>query len=196
MKWHDIRVWKWSCIVLVAGLVALSFFGCGTSKTITKQTYLVDMQSEKKFDSLFNTRLSYAFEQWQHSQKQESDKATNDSSYVKDSTATRFDANGNKIGEDRFHYESHYRSEKDYQRLLDSIKVLSSFKDSTSYYRSLCDSLSKVEIPPSLLKTITKDKSLSWLQEVFIVTGQIFWLITVLILIYFIIKLRLGRKGS
>ena len=196
MKWYNIVFWKWTCILFVAGLIALSFFGCGTPKAVTQQTYITDKQSEKKFDSLFSTCLSYAFEQWQHFQKQESDKAIKDSCYVKDSTATRFDANGNKIGEDRFHYESHNRTEKDYQRLLDSIRHYQSFRDSTSYYRSLCDSLLKVEVPPSLLKTITNEKSLSWLQKVFLVTGQIFWLITIFILIYLIIKLRLKRKDS
>lgn len=108
MKWYDIRFWKWATTTLVVGLALVSVLGCSTPRAVTTQTFITDKQSEKKFDSLFTTRLSYAFEQWQHIQKRETEKATKDSSYVKDSTATRYDAQGNKIGEDRFHYESHY----------------------------------------------------------------------------------------
>lgn len=195
MKWYNIDFWKAVVSTTILIFCAYLLVGCKTPK-YASTTFITDKQNEKKFDSLFSTRLSYAFEQWQHSQKSESAKATRDSSYVKDSTATRFDANGNKIGEDRFHYESHNRSEKDYQRLLDSIRYYQTFKDSASYYRNLCDSLSKIEVPPSLLKTITQEKSLSWFQKMFLVTGQIFWLIVVLILIYLLIKLKLRRKGS
>lgn len=195
MKWYNIDFWKAVVSTMILIFCDYLLIGCKTPKYVST-TFITDKQNEKKFDSLFNTRLSYAFEQWQHSQKSESAKASKDSSYVKDSTATRYDANGNKIGEDRFHYESHSRSEKDYQRLLDSIRHYKALEDSTSYYRSLCDSLSKIEVPPSLLKTNIKEQSLSWLQKVFLVTGQIFWLITVLIILYLIIKLRLRRKGS
>ena len=89
MKWYDIRIWKWATITLVVGLALVSVLGCSTPRAVTTQTFITDKQSEKKFDSLFTTRLSYAFEQWQHIQKRETEKATKDSSYVKDSTATR-----------------------------------------------------------------------------------------------------------
>lgn len=92
MKWYDIRFWKWATITLVVGLALVSVLGCSTPRAVTAQTFITDKQSEKKFDSLFTTRLSYAFEQWQHIQKRETEKATKDSSYVKDSTATRYDA--------------------------------------------------------------------------------------------------------
>ena len=186
MKWYDIRFWKWATITLVVGLALVSVLGCSTPRAVTTQTFITDKQSEKKFDSLFTTRLSYAFEQWQHIQKRETEKATKDSSYVKDSTATRYDAQGNKIGEDRFHYESHYLFEKERRMLLDTISTYKAYKDSFIYYRGRCDSLSKIGTSqfykidaPSI-----KEKSLSSMQKIFLKTGQMFWFCFILIVMY------------
>lgn len=145
MKWYDYNFWKAVVSITLAMYVSLLIIGCGTPKTVTKQTYLKDELNERKFDSLFTTRMSHTFEQWLHFQKREIEKSTKDSSYVKDSTATRFDSQGKKIGEDRLHYEYHSRSEKDTQRLLDSIRLYKAYKDSLSIYRSKCDSLMKVK---------------------------------------------------
>lgn len=145
MKWYDYNFWKAVVSITLAMYVSLLIIGCGTPKTVTKQTYLKDKLNERKFDSLFTARMSHTFEQWLHYQKREIEKNTKDSSYVKDSTATRFDAQGKKIGEDRLHYEYHSRSEKDTQRLLDSIRQYKAYKDSISIYKYKCDSLMKVK---------------------------------------------------
>lgn len=145
MKWYDYNFWKAVVSITLAMYVSLLIIGCGTPKTVTKQTYLKDELNERKFDSLFTARMSYSFEQWLHYQKREIEKSTKDSSYVKDSTATRFDAQGKKIGEDRLHFEYHSRSEKDTQRLLDSIRQYKAYKDSISIYKSKCDSLMKTK---------------------------------------------------
>ena len=145
MKWYDYNLWKAVVGITLAMYVSLLIIGCGTPKTVTKQTYLKDELNERKFDSLFTTRMSHTFEQWLHYQKREIEISTKDSSYVKDSTATRFDAQGKKIGEDRLHFEYHSRSEKDTQRLLDSIRQYKAYKDSISIYKYKCDSLMKVK---------------------------------------------------
>ena len=145
MKWYDYNLWKAVVGITLAMYVSLLIIGCGTPKTVTKQTYLKDELNERKFDSLFTARMSYSFEQWLHYQKREIEKSTKDSSYVKDSTATRFDAQGKKIGEDRLHFEYHSRTEKDTQRLLDSIRQYKAYKDSISIYKYKCDSLMKVK---------------------------------------------------
>lgn len=145
MKWYDYNFWKTIVSITIAIYISMLIIGCGTPKTVTKQTYLKDELNERNFDSLFTTRMSYSFEQWLHFQKREIEKNTKDSSYVKDSTATRFDAQGKKIGEDRLHYEYHSRSEKDTQRLLDSIRQYKAYKDSISIYKYKCDSLMKVK---------------------------------------------------
>ena len=194
MKWYDIRFWKWATITLVIGLMLVSVLGCSTPRAVTSQTVITDKQSEKKFDSLFTTRLSYAFEQWQHVQKRETEKATKDSSYVKDSTATRFDAQGNKVGEDRFHYESHIRTEKDIQKLLDSISHYRLLKDSIAIYRHRLDSLSNIKSSSgNTVKTV--EKQLTMAQKIYIQIGQLFCFCLVIIALYLLYTIK-KRKYS
>ena len=145
MKWYDYNFWKTIVSITIAIYISMLIIGCGTPKTVTKQTYLKDELNERNFDSLFTARMSHTFEQWLHYQKREIEKNTKDSSYVKDSTAIRFDAQGKKIGEDRLHFEYHSRTEKDTQRLLDSIRQYKAYKDSISIYKYKCDSLMKVK---------------------------------------------------
>lgn len=185
MKWHDYNFWKAIVSITLAMYVSLLIIGCGTPKTVTKQTYLKDKLNERKFDSLFTTRMSYSFEQWLHFQKREIEKNTKDSSYVKDSTATRFDAQGKKIGEDRLHYEYHSRSEKDTQRLLDSIRQYKAYKDSLSIYRSKCDSLTKTK-EESDTKVIKEP--VSKMQNIFshivVFSFLLIWVIVIYIFLY------------
>ena len=181
MKWHDYNFWKAIVSITIAIYISLLIIGCGTPKAVTKQTYLKDELNERKFDSLFTTRMSYSFEQWLHFQKREIEKNTKDSSYVKDSTATRFDAQGKKIGEDRLHYEYHSRSEKDTQRLLDSIRQYKAYKDSLSIYRSKCDSLTKTK-EESDTKVIKEP--VSKMQNIFSHIGVFSFLLIWVIVIY------------
>lgn len=192
MKWYDVRLWKWAIICLFVGLMLTSFLSCGTQKAVTKQTYLKDELNEKKFDSLFIARMAYSFEQWLHYQKQENDKSVKDSSYVKDSTATRFDAQGNKVGEDRFHYESHIRTEKDIQKLLDSISHYRLLKDSVAIYRHRLDSLSNIkDSSGNTVKTV--EKQLTTAQKIYIQIGQLFCFCLVIIALYLLYTIKKGN---
>lgn len=181
MKWNDYNFWKAIVSITIAIYISLLIIGCGTPKAVTKQTYLKDELNERNFDSLFTTRMSYSFEQWLHFQKREIEKNTKDSSYVKDSTATRFDAQGKKIGEDRLHYEYHSRSEKDTQRLLDSIRQYKAYKDSLSIYKSKCDSLTetKEESDTKVIK-----EPVSKMQNIFSHIGVFSFLLIWVIVIY------------
>lgn len=193
MKWYDVIFWKWASYVSAIGIVLLLLYGCRTPRTITKQTYIKDCSSDKRFDSLFTARMAYSFEQWLHYQKRESERSTKDSSYIKDSTATRLDAQGNKIGEDRFHYESHVRTEKEVQKLLDSISHYRSLKDSVAIYRHRLDSLSNIKISSdSATKVI--EKPLTAAQKIYIQIGQAFCFCLVIIVIYLLYCIK--RKGS
>nr|DAL56124.1 MAG TPA_asm: holin [Caudoviricetes sp.] len=193
MKWYDVRFWKWVSYISAIGIVLLLLYGCRTPRTITKQTYIKDCSSDKRFDSLFTARMAYTFEQWLHYQKRESERSTKDSSYIKDSTATRLDAQGNKIGEDRFHYESHVRTEKEVQKLLDSISHYRSLKDSVAIYRHKLDSLSNIKISSdSATKVI--EKPLTAAQKIYIQIGQAFCFCLVIIVIYLLYCMK--RKGS
>nr|DAL62695.1 MAG TPA_asm: holin [Caudoviricetes sp.] len=193
MKWYDVRFWKWVSYISAIGIVLLLLYGCRTPRTITKQTYIKDCSSDKRFDSLFTARMAYSFDQWLHYQKRESERSTKDSSYIKDSTATRLDAQGNKIGEDRFHYESHVRTEKEVQKLLDSISHYRSLKDSVAIYRHRLDSLSNIKISSdSATKVI--EKPLTAAQKIYIQIGQAFCFCLVIIVIYLLYSIK--RKGS
>lgn len=192
MKWYDVRFWKWVSYISAIGIVLLLLYGCRTPRTITKQTYIKDCSSDKRFDSLFTARMAYTFDQWLHYQKRESERSTKDSSYIKDSTATRLDAQGNKIGEDRFHYESHVRTEKEVQKLLDSISHYRSLKDSVAIYRHRLDSLSNIKISSdSATKVI--EKPLTAAQKIYIQIGQAFCFCLVIIVIYLLYCVK--RKG-
>lgn len=193
MKWYDVRFWKWVSYISAIGIVLLLLYGCRTPRTITKQTYIKDCSSDKRFDSLFTARMAYTFDLWLHYQKRESERSTKDSSYIKDSTATRLDAQGNKIGEDRFHYESHVRTEKDVQKLLDSISHYMSLKDSFAIYRHRLDSLSNIKIS-SDSSTNVIEKPLTAAQKIYIQIGQAFCFCLVIIVIYLLYCLK--RKGS
>lgn len=192
MKWHDYNFWKAIVSITIAIYISLLIIGCGTPKAVTKQTYLKDELNERNFDSLFTTRMSYSFEQWLHFQKREIEKNTKDSSYVKDSTATRFDAQGKKIGEDRLHYEYHSRSEKDNQRLLDSIRQYKAYKDSLSIYKSKYDSLTetKEESDTKVIK-----EPVSKMQNIFTHIGVLSCL-TILVIVIYIFLYVYERKHS
>lgn len=97
---------------------------------------------------------------------------TKEKTHIKDSTASKYDANGNKVGEDKFHYEYHEISQEDVQILRDSISSLKEYKDSTAIYRSKCDSL------VSVISKISKDriyveKQLSKTDRAFLNIGKI-----------------------
>ena len=193
MKWYDVRFWKLASYVSTIGIVLLLLYGCGAPRTITTHTYIKDCSSDKRFDSLFTARMAYTFDQWLHYQKRESERSTKDSSYIKDSTATRLDAQGNKIGEDRFHYESHVRTEKEVQKLLDSINHYRSLKDSVAIYRHRLDSLSSIKLSSdSATKVI--EKPLTAAQKIYIQIGQVFCFCLVIIVIYLLYCMK--RKGS
>ena len=112
--------------------------------------------------------------------------------------AAMLNAQGNKIGEDRFHYESHYLFEKERRMLLDTISMYKAYKDSFIYYRGRCDSLSKIGTSqfykidaPSI-----KEKSLSSMQKIFLKTGQMFWFCFILIVMYLLYISRKKKKES
>ena len=119
---------------------------------VDKQTYITDKRNDAKWDSLFNVRLIKELELYKASHKESIKSTTKEKTHIKDSTASKYDSNGNKVGEYRFHYEYHEISHEDIQILRDSISSLKEYKDSTSIYHSKCDSLM------SVINEISKDK--------------------------------------
>ena len=139
---------------------------------VEKQTYITDKRNDAKWDSLFNARLIKELESYKASHKESVKSTTKEKTHIKDSTASKYDVNGNKVGEDRFHYEYHEISQEDVQILRDSISSLKEYKDSTSIYHSKCDSLM------SVINEISKDKvyaekQLSKTDRAFLKIGKI-----------------------
>ena len=139
--------------IAVAMLILSMFCRCKSKeRMVDKQTYITDKRNDAKWDSLFNVRLIKELELYKASHKESIKSTTKEKTHIKDSTASKYDSNGNKVGEYRFHYEYHEISHEDLQILRDSISSLKEYKDSTSIYHSKCDSLM------SVINEISKDK--------------------------------------
>lgn len=160
-------------IVAVAMLILSMFCRCkAKERVVEKQTYITDKRNDAKWDSLFNARLIKELESYKATHKESVKLTTKEKTHIKDSTASKYDANGNKVGEDRFHYEYHEISQEDVQILRDSISSLKEYKDSTAIYHSKCDSLI------SVISKISKDriyveKQLSKTDRAFLNVGKI-----------------------
>ena len=189
--------WKLLVICSISMLILSMFCRCkAKERVIEKQTYITDKRNEAKWDSLFNARLVKELESYRASHKEYVKSTTKEKTHIKDSTSSKYDANGNKVGEDRFHYEYHEISQEDIQILRDSISSLKEYKDSTSIYHSKCDSLI------SVINKISKDKvyvekQLSKTDKFFIRIGRVSFAILILGVVVFIGYLIIrNRKRS
>ena len=196
MKLID-KITKVVITIAVAMLILSMFCRCkAKERVIEKQTYITDKRNEAKWDSLFNARLVKELESYRASHKEYVKSTTKEKTHIKDSTSSKYDANGNKVGEDRFHYEYHEISHEDIQILRDSISSLKEYKDSTSIYHSKCDSLI------SVINKISKDKvyvekQLSKTDKFFIRIGRVSFAILILGVVVFIGYLIIrNRKRS
>ena len=160
-------------VIAIAMLILSTFCRCkAKERVVEKHTYITDDRNEAKWDSLFNARLIKELESYRASHKESVKSTTKEKTHISDSTASKYDVNGNKVGEDRFHYEYHEISQEDVQILRDSISSLKEYKDSTTMYRSKCDSLI------SVISKISKDKvyvekQLSKTDKAFLNIGKI-----------------------
>ena len=185
MKLID-KITKVVIAIAVAMLILSMFCRCkAKERVIEKQTYITDKRNEAKWDSIFNARLVKELESYRASHKEYAKSTTKENTHIKDSTASKYDANGNKVGEDRFHYEYHEISHEDVQILRDSISILKEYKDSTSIYHSKCDSLM------SVINEISKDKvyvekQLSKTDKFFIRIGRVSFAILIIGVVVFI----------
>ena len=159
--------------IAVAMLILSMFCRCKSKeRMVDKQTYITDKRNDAKWDSLFNVRLIKELELYKASHKESIKSTTKEKTHIKDSTASKYDSNGNKVGEYRFHYEYHEISHEDIQILRDSISSLKEYKDSTSIYHSKCDSLMSVINEISKDKVYV-DKQLSKTDRTFLNIGKI-----------------------
>ena len=160
-------------IVAVAMLILSMFCRCkAKERVVEKHTYITDKRNDAKWDSLFNARLIKELESYKATHRESVKSTTKEKTHIKDSTASKYDANGNKVGEDKFHYEYHEISQEDVQILRDSISSLKEYKDSTAIYHSKCDSLIS-EISKISKDRIYVEKQLSKTDRAFLNIGKI-----------------------
>lgn len=168
-------------------LILSMLCGCKSKQSVvTQQTYITDKQNENKWDSLFSIRLTKELERFQSSRSEKIEKTLKDITHIKDSTASRFDSNGKKIGEDKYHSEIRVISEKEVQELRDSIEHYKEYVDSARFYRSKADSLSK-EILNISKDKVYVEKNLTRWQKVCLQTGKLLYILIfaiVLIIIF------------
>ena len=125
------KIAKIITIVAVTMLVLSMFCRCNAKeRLVEKQTYITDNRNDAKWDSLFNARLIKELDLYKASHKESVKSTTKEKTHIKDSTASKYDVNGNKVGEDRFHYEYHEISQEDVQILRDSISSLKEYNGS------------------------------------------------------------------
>lgn len=165
----------------------LMLLGCKSTKTVTKDVLLTDNRTEIKYDSIFQSIMDKEIEKYKAKHSEVLKSSIKDKSCITDSTVLKYDANGNKISENKFRYERHELSTERYQTLLDSIAL---YKDKLRYEQekhSRKDS-SKADIKHIEKEKIYIEKPTSFMQEVFTETGKFFYFVLILIVVYIIYK--------
>ena len=98
MKLID-KITKVVITIAVEMLILSMFCRCkAKERVIEKKTYITDRRNEAKWDSLFNARLVKELESYRASHKESMKSTTKEKTHIKDSTASKYDANGNKVG--------------------------------------------------------------------------------------------------
>lgn len=177
MKWYNVDLWKAIITIPIIMLMLSMFCRCKSKQPmVTQQTYITDKANEKKWDSIFNVRMAKELDCFQASRTEKSEKTLKDFTHIKDSTASRYNSDGKKIGEDRYHSEVRVISEKDVQKLKDSIEKYKEYVDSVKFYHSKADSLNKVLIERSGDKVYVEKKLSKW-QNICLQTGKLLFIL-------------------
>lgn len=193
MKWYNEKFW--SCMLLILILLGVSsiFIGCSTKqKVLTKQTFISDYQ--QRFDSIFNARFTMSFEQYQKFQKELHETSKKETNHIRDSTRLVVDENGKVIGKESYHYESHNYTEKDIQKLRDSVSYYRMYMDSIKGYRLKIDSLRKVK-QDSVPYSVYIEKQLSKSEKMYLKLGRgTFYFISAFIALLIILAIYRYKK--
>ena len=160
---------------------------CKSTKTVTKDVLLKDNRIEIKYDSIFQSIMDKEIEKYKAKHSEVLKSSIKDKSCITDSTVLKYDANGNKISENKFRYERHELSTERYQTLLDSIALYKDKLRDEQEKHSRKDS-SKADIKHIEKEKIYIEKPTSFMQEVFTETGKFFYFVLILIVVYIIYK--------
>lgn len=182
--WYNVKMWKYAICVIVAFIVVYALTGCASTKRISKTVYVTDTTKLSTSDTILNRRFIEAFEALVKQQEKSVEKRVMETTHINDSTAPKFDKNGNHIGDD--HYRTVVRTieSSEVTNLKEKIEHLQGYKDSTVYLRHQVDSLTKLKdkgTPYYIEKKLNVvQKTLMWLGVVF--------LLVILFYLYAVIK--------
>lgn len=168
-------------------VISLMLLGCKSTKTTTKDVLLTDNRTEIKYDSIFQSIMEKEIEKYKAKHSEVLKSSIKEKSCITDSTVLKYDANGNKISENKFRYERHELSTERYQALLDSIALYKDKLRDEQEKHSRKDS-SKADIKHIEKEKIYIEKPTSFMQEVFTETGKFFYFVLILIVVYIIYK--------
>lgn len=192
MRWYNEKIWCWLILMTILICCGFAFASCSSSKkVITRQTFISDKQSY--WDSLLNARVSATFEQLQQFQKEQRETSKVEISHIRDSTSTMVDKDGNILRKDSYHYENHSYTEKDVQKLKDSISYYKTYMDSMRIYQSKIASMQNIR-KDSIPYPVYIEKQLTKKENMYLRLGRATYyfllasIITVIILV--IIKYR------
>lgn len=170
-------------------VIMLVLLGCKSTKTTTKDVLLTDNRTEVKYDSIFQSIMEKEIEKYKAKHSEVLKSSIKDKSCVTDSTVLKYDANGNKISENKFRYERHELTTERDQTLLDSISFYKDKLRDEQEKHSRKDS-SKADIKHVEKEKVYIEKPTSFMQEVFTQTGKFFYFGLILIIVYIIYKYK------
>lgn len=193
MKLYNEKFWSWMLLIFILLGVCSALISCSTKqKVLTNQTYTSDNQ--QRFDSIFNARFKMSFEQFQKYQKELHETSKKETNHIRDSTRLIVDENGKIIGKESYHYESHNYTEKDIQKLRDSVSYYKMYMDSTKGYRLKIDSLRKIK-QDSVPYPIYIEKQLSKSEKIYLKLGRgTFYFISAFIALLIILVILKYKK--
>lgn len=175
--------------IILIFVFMLMLLGCKSTKTVTKDVLLKDNRIEIKYDSIFQSIMDKEIEKYKAKHSEVLKSSIKDKSCITDSTVLKYDANGNKISENKFRYERHELSTERYQTLLDSIALYKDKLRDEQEKHSRKDS-SKADIKHIEKEKIYIEKPTSFMQKVFTETGKFFYFVLILIVVYIIYKYK------
>lgn len=169
--WYSTKLRKYSIgFVLTLVLIRL-LTSCASNKYVPTPIYVTDTTKSSVVDSTLNGRFINAFESLLKLQQEKKETSIKETTHEKDSVAPRYDAKGNKTGEDHYHSKVTKIESKEVLSLKETISHLQHYKDSTAYLMHKIDSLTKVndKTTPYYI-----EKKLNVVHRIFIGLGMVF----------------------
>lgn len=169
--WYNMKLWKYAVSFVFVLVMVHLMASCASTKYAPTPIYVTDTTKSSVADSTLNERFVKAFESLLKLQQEKRETSIKETTHEKDSVAPRYDAKGNKTGEDHYHSKVTKIESKEVSTLKETISHLQHYKDSTAILRHKVDSLMEVKNKPIPYYI---EKKLNVVHKIFIGFGLIF----------------------